>query len=158
MTSGMVSVDHHRELIDAKDTRIAELHEQVAKWTRLALDNERDVSVTLAMVQEFVTRAVERNEHDSIRDAVRAAFDDTGISGGEMCEIVERLDICSVDYVSRQYEVTLTIPVTITLSVEACDEDAAEEVAKDEAECNGLDNYYMDVDWYRADIYDVREV
>jgi hypothetical protein len=158
MTSGMVSVDHHRELIDTKDARIAELHEQVAKWTRLALDNERDVSVTLAMVQEFVAWHLERGEHESVRAAVQAALKDTGISGGEMCEIVERLGICGVDYVSREYEVTLTIPVTITLSVEACDEDAAEEAARDEAECNGLDNYYMDIDWYRVDIYEVREV
>jgi hypothetical protein len=158
MTSGMVSVDHHRELIDAKDARILEAAAELAKYRNMAMDNERDLSVTLAMLQSFVTRCNEIGNTDQIRDAVNWAFSDTGISGGTMCEIVERLDICSVDMISRQYEVTITVPVSITLRVEACDEDAAEEAAKDEAECHGLDNYYTEVDWYRADIYNVEEV
>jgi hypothetical protein len=46
----------------------------------------------------------------------------------------------------------------VTVSVEAYDDESAEYAAKEEIESNGLDNYYMDVDWYRMETYEVNEV
>lgn len=157
MAGGMVSIDHHRMLVDTKDARIADLQVEANKFHQMAHDSERDLSVTLNMVQYFVVRAIARGDYHEIREAVHAAMADTGISGGSMCEIVERLGICSVDMVSRDYNVTIRVPVEITVTVDACDEDAAEQVAKDQLEQEGLELYYMDVDYDCAEIENVEE-
>ena len=158
MSGTMVSADHHRELIDTKDARIAELQREVTLRQGMVIDSERDISVLLNVAQYFVVRAIERGDYDQIRDALRAAKDDTGLYAGEIADMVERLGLCSRDMVVQEYEVTLTVPVTVTVSVEAYDDESAEDAAKDEIESNGLDNYYMDVDWYRTEIYEVNEV
>ena len=158
MSSTMVSADHHRELIDTKDARIAELEREVSLRQGMVFDSERDISVLLNVAQYFVVRAIERGDYDQIRDALREAKDDTGLYAGEIADMVERLGLCSRDMVVQQYEVTVTVPVTVTVQVEAYDDESAEDAAKDEIESNGLDNYYMDVDWYRAEIYEVNEV
>lgn len=158
MSGTMVSADHHRELIDTKDARIKELQHEITKVSEAIISESRDCSVLLNVAQYFVVRAIERGDYDQIRDALRAAKDDTGLYAGEIAEMVERLGLCSRDMVVQQYEVTITVPVTVTVSVEAYDDESAEDAAKDEIESNGLDSYYMDVDWYNMDIYEVNEV
>lgn len=158
MSGTMVSADHHRELIDAKDARIAELQREVTLRQGMVIDSERDISVLLNVAQYFVVRAIERGDYDQIRDALRAAKDDTGLYACEIADMVERLGLCSRDMVVQQYEVTVTVPVTVTVQVEAYDDESAEDAAKDEIESNGLDNYYMDIDWYRMETYEVNEV
>jgi len=154
----MVSADHHREMIDAKDARIKELQHEITKVSEAIISESRDCSVLLNVAQYFVVRAIERGDYDQIRDALREAKDDTGLYAGEIADMVERLGLCSRDMVVQQYEVTVTVPVTVTVSVEAYDDESAEDAAKDEIESNGLDNYYMDIDWYRMETYEVNEV
>ena len=158
MSSTMVSADHHRELIDTKDARIKELQHEITKVSEAIMSESRDCSVLLNVAQYFVVRAIERGDYDQIRDALRAAKDDTGLYAGEIAEMVERLGLCSRDMVVQEYEVTVTVPVTVTVQVEAYDDESAEDAAKDEIESNGLDNYYMDIDWYRMETYEVNEV
>lgn len=158
MSGTMVSADHHRELIDAKDARIKELQHEITKVSEAIISESRDCSVLLNVAQYFVVRAIERGDYDQIRDALRAAKDDTGLYAGEIAEMVERLGLCSRDMVVQEYEVTVTVPVTVTVQVEAYDDESAEDAAKDEIESNGLDNYYMDIDWYNVEIYEVNEV
>ena len=158
MSGTMVSADHHRELIDTKDARIRELENKILDQNTIINRESEDCSVLLNVAQYFVVRAIERGDYDQIRDALREAKDDTGLYAGEIADMVERLGLCSRDMVVQQYEVTVTVPVTVTVQVEAYDDESAEEAAKDEIESNGLDNYYMDIDWYRMDIYEVNEV
>lgn len=158
MSGTMVSADHHRELIDAKDARIAELQREVTLRQGMVIDSERDISVLLNVAQYFVVRAIERGDYDQIRDALREAKDDTGLYASEIADMVERLGLCSRDMVMQQYEVTVTVPVTVTVQVEAYDDESAEDAAHEEIESNGLDNYYMDIDWYNMETYEVNEV
>jgi len=158
MSGTMVSADHHRELIDAKDARIRELENTIIGQSGLLSAESQDCSVLLNVAQYFVVRAIERGDYDQIRDALREAKDDTGLYACEIADMVERLGLCSRDMVVQQYEVTVTVPVTVTVQVEAYDDESAEDAAKDEIESNGLDNYYMDIDWYRMDIDEVNEV
>jgi hypothetical protein len=154
----MVSADHHRELIDAKDARIRELEGAFDALRLETMNESRDCSVLLNVAQYFVVRAIERGDYQQIRAALREAKDDTGLYAGEIADMVERLGLCSRDMVVQEYEVTVTVPVTVTVQVEAYDDESAEEAAKDEIEFNGLDNYYMDIDWYRMETYEVNEV
>jgi hypothetical protein len=62
------------------------------------------------------------------------------------------------DLLQREYEVSMIIPVSITVKVTASNEDNAQEIAIDEVESNGIDCYYMDYDLnYNVD-YEVNEV
>ena len=158
MSGTMVSADHHRELIDAKDARIRELEGAFDALRHETLNESQDCSVLLNVAQYFVVRAIERGDYHQIREALKAAKDDTGLYAGEIADMVERLGLCSRDMVVQEYDVTITVPVTVTVRVEAYDDESAEYAAKEEIESNGLDNYYMDVDWYRMDIYEVNEV
>lgn len=45
---------------------------------------------------------------------------------------------------NTEYYVSITVPVTICVSVEAPDEEAAEEIARDKVECDGIESYDME--------------
>lgn len=158
MSGTMVSADHHRELIDAKDARIRELENTILEQSGLLSAEAQDCSVLLNVAQYFVVRAIERGDYDQIREALREAKDDTGLYAGEIADMVERLGLCSRDMVVQEYDVTITVPVTVTVRVEAYDDESAEDAGKEELECNGIDNYYMDIDWYNMETYEVNEV
>jgi hypothetical protein len=158
MSGTMVSADHHRELIDAKDARIRELENAFDALRHETMNESQDCSVLLNVAQYFVVRAIERGDYDQIRDALREAKDDTGLYAGEIADMVERLGLCSRDMVVQEYDVTITVPVTVTVRVEAYDDESAEDAGKEELECNGIDNYYMDIDWYNMEAYEVNEV
>jgi hypothetical protein len=158
MSGTMVSADHHRELIDAKDARIRELENKILDQNAIINRESQDCSVLLNVAQYFVVRAIERGDYDQIRDALREAKDDTGLYAGEIADMVERLGLCSRDMVVQEYDVTITVPVTVTVRVEAYDDESAEDAGKEELECNGIDNYYMDIDWYNMEAYEVNEV
>ena len=158
MSGTMVSADHHRELIDAKDARIRELEGAFDALRHETLNESQDCSVLLNVAQYFVVRAIERSDYHQIREALKAAKDDTGLYAGEIADMVERLGLCSRDMVVQEYDVTITVPVTVTVRVEAYDDESAEYAGKEEIESNGLDNYYMDIDWYNMETYEVREI
>lgn len=158
MSGTMVSADHHRELIDAKDARIRELENAFDSLRNETMNESRDCSVLLNVAQYFVVRAIERGDYNQIREALREAKDDTGLYASEIADMVERLGLCSRDMVVQEYDVTITVPVTVTVRVEAYDDESAEGAGKEELECNGIDNYYMDIDWYRMETYEVNEV
>ncbi len=158
MSGTMVGLDQHRELIEAKDARIRELESAFDSLRHETMNESRDCSVLLNVAQYFVVRALERSDYDQIREALREAKDDTGLYAGEIADMVERLGLCSRDMMAQEYDVTITVPVTVTVRVEAYDDESAEEAGRTEVEARGLDSYYMDIDWYNAETYEVNEV
>ena len=158
MSGSMVGLDHHRELIDAKDARIRELESAFYAQEALLLNESRDCSVLLNVAQYFVVRAIERGDYGQIREALQEAKNDTGLYAGEMADMIERLGLCSRDMMVQKYDVTITVPVTVTVRVEAHDDESAEEAGRVEVESSGLDSYNMDVNWYNTEIDEVNEV
>lgn len=61
------------------------------------------------------------------------------------------------ELLTREYYVSVTVPVTVCLTVEAVDEDTAEEIARDELESNGIEYYHMDYNTYYDGDYSVEE-
>lgn len=61
------------------------------------------------------------------------------------------------ELLTREYYVTITIPVSICITVTATDEDTAEESARDEVENNGIEYYHMDYNAYYDAEYSVEE-
>jgi hypothetical protein len=157
MASDTISVERYDEVVAAKDARILEAANEVAKWRNSAYDKERVLNVALAMLKTFIIAAEESYQTDKIREAVKDALTDTALSGEDVAIIVEEYDICSPNYVSSDYSVTIVVPVEVTIGVSACDADSAEQAALEEAERNSLYNYHMDVNWDYAQVDNVEE-
>lgn len=138
------------------EERLNNAQAEIVKYQRMMQDEARDASIMLAMLHHFVTRCVERGETNSIKYALEFAHDDTGICWDSIAEAVERMGICDPTLCKQDFNVHITIPVTVSISVQAFDEADAEEQALSELECNGLDNYYMDYNSYDAS-YEVEE-
>jgi hypothetical protein len=137
---------------------LADAQADLVKHQRMIEQGARDMSIVYAMCEHFITRCVQRGDTDEIRQAVRWALDDTGIEPRVVRDFLDTSGLTDPAYTVCEYNVIITVPVTITLSVEASSDDEAEEFALNEAESNGLDSYYNEVDWYRAEIYDVESV
>ena len=136
---------------------IGTLRDEVAKYKRLADDAAIDMSIVYAMCEHFITHFTKEHSTYHIRDAVRWAYDDTGISLAYIKEFLARTGLTDPEYCTSEYNVHMTIPVMITIRVDALDEDDAQDVALGELDSNGIDTYNMDYNTYDID-YDVEEV
>lgn len=158
----VVVTDFTQERINALNNTIANLERnmidaraEIIKWNRLADDASRDCSIVLAMVQHFVTLAVERGDHTMIRDAVEYAHDDTRLEYDVIAEALDRMGVCDPDeYCKHEFRVQVTVPVSVTVDVVAFNETDAEEIAQNMIDMDGLDDYHMEYDvYYNADFY-----
>jgi len=61
------------------------------------------------------------------------------------------------ELLTREYYVTVTVPVTVCLTIEALDEDTAEDMARDDLESNGIEYYSMEYNTYYDGEYSVEE-
>ena len=93
-------------------------------------------------------------EQHHLDDAVAYVPEDTD----KILSVLQFHEAIPSNLLQREYEVSMTIPVTITVKVTASNEDQAEEIAADEVESNGIDCYYMDYDLTYGVDYEVNEV
>ena len=100
------------------------------------------------------TYDVFRLEQHQLDDAVAYVPEDTD----KVLSVLQFHEAIPSNLLQREYEVSMTIPVTITVKVTASNEDQAEEIAADEVECNGVDCYYMDYNLSYGVDYEVNEV
>ena len=150
---GDVVTDMQSEHVEVLEKRLADAQQEIIKYQRMVQDEARDHSIMLPMLQHFTTRLTERGEFEQIQDALQYAYDDTGIDWDDIAEAVDRMGICDPDLCKREYNVRVTIPVEITVSVQATSYENAESVASDEVEYNGLSDYYMEYDLWNAEYY-----
>jgi hypothetical protein len=134
------------------------MNDEVMKWRRLAEDAQRDLHIVTSFAWDFVVTAQAELDCDKIRSAAHYACESTGYNMATIAEVLERLDLCDPEHCKRDYEVTLTIPVEVTVTVEATDEESALEAAVEMVQYEGIDSYHMEYDAERNDDYYVREV
>ena len=154
-----MQVDHHNAMIAEKDAEITRLKASLSEARTTSNKNSEDASILLAITQHFYTMCIERNNHQPFVDAVQYAIDDTGISTPDMLDHITRLGftVDESDFV-RDWNVTIVVPVTICLTVEATNADDAESLAIEEVDCNGIDNYHMDYNLHwDCEVTDVEE-
>ena len=75
----------------------------------------------------------------------------------EIRDVLSYHEAVPEDMLTREYTVAVTIPVTVSLTVEAMDEDDAEEKAISELESNGIEYYHMDFDLCYDATYEIEE-
>lgn len=138
------------------EERLAAAQAEIVKYQRMLQDEARDMSIVYAMCQHFITRFTEEYNTNEVRDAVRFAYADTGVGMDTIAEFLDRTGLADSSYCMTDYTVHMTIPVMISIRVDAVDEDEAYENALSELDSNGIDNYCMDYNTYDID-YNVEE-
>jgi hypothetical protein len=144
---------------EALVSKINELEGKVRLLTSLADGNARECSLLFPMLEHFNTRAVERGDHNEIVEAAKYAIDNTGLDVDYVVDTLTRLGftIDENDF-NREYQVSMTIPVYLTMTVSALDEETAQEIAPDLVADEGLHNYHLDWDTMSVDIDYVEEI
>jgi len=142
-----MEVDHHNAMIAERDAEIARLKADLSETRILNAKNTEDATVLLAIVQHFYTDCVERGDSQMFVDAVKYAIDQTEVDVPYMLDHITRLGFTvDEEAFTREWRVTIVVPVTISVTVEATNEDNAEVLAVAEVENYGIDKYHMDYD------------
>ena len=140
-------VDHHRQQIEVRDEEIARLKADLGEAHITNAKNSEDVSILLPIVYTLLARCAERSDMSLFVDGVINSMDDTGIDLDTTISALQRMGVdVDPDWFRNEYEVTVMVPVSVTLTVEAADMDYAEEAAKDLLDNEGLDRFKMDYD------------
>lgn len=141
---------------------VKNLQERLADMTRryeIATQNEireaQTISILVPLAQVLMTRAIETNDSDLIRQALDAVLSDTGVSISLIDDTLANTGILgnAHEYLVREYTVSVTLPVTLTLMVEASSYDDAEDEAINQLDMNGLDGYYLEYNASDGDFY-----
>lgn len=130
-------------LLEASDERYLESERRVGyeiKQRELLNSRYHTDTGVLANILHYVMENCTLEKHH-----LDAAMDASSYTALEIRNVLSYHEAVPNDMLTREYSVTVTIPVTVNLTVEACDEDEAEEKATSELECNGLE--YFDVEY-----------
>lgn len=143
-------------LLEASDARFVEANNQltreVSKYCRLE-DKYRDDTNMLSSVLYYIVDNF-GIEKDNLNDAIRSASYDAS----RVRDTLVYHEAVPENLLTCEYEVTVTVPVSVTLTVTAANCDDAEEMARDEVDCNGIDNYSMDYDLHYCGEFIVEEM
>ena len=130
--------------INRLNIELSNARAEILKYERMHNDSYQDQQVMLHTLQHFTTMFVERRQEDIIKDALEYAYDCCSLDWDVIAEVVDRLAICDPALCEKEYTVSVTVPVTVSLSVRATSASEAEERAHDEIDMNGIDNYHME--------------
>jgi hypothetical protein len=91
------------------------------------------------------------------RHHLEFAITNSSYDEGKVIQTLQFHEAVPSELLTREYYVSVTVPVTVCLTVEAVDEDTAEDIARDELESNGIEYYHMDYNTYYDGDYSVEE-
>lgn len=150
-------------VVSMYDERVAEVenllehaNNKIAAWqTDYAQFNEKYIDDT-NMLSSVLYYIVDNCgiDKDNLKDAIaNASYDASRVR-----DTLVYHEAVPEGLLTQEYEVTITVPVSVTLTVTAASVDDAEEIARDEVDCNGIDNYSMDYDLHYCAEFEIEEV
>ena len=152
------------------DERVAELESLLEASDERYLESERRVGYEIKQRELLNSRY--NTDTSVLSDILRYVMENGGLEKHHLDAAMDAspytfLEIRNVlsyheavpeDMLTREYSVTVTLPITIHLTIEATDEDDAEERASTKLECDGLDYYDVEYDLcYNAE-YEIEEM
>jgi len=96
-------------------------------------------------------------QQDLCREDLDKAMSESSYETSKILSVLEFHDAVPDNMLKREYYVSITVPVTVCLTIEAFDEEAAEEMARDDVESNGIEYYDMEYNTYYDAEYSVTE-
>lgn len=85
------------------------------------------------------------------------AIEQSNYTSSKVRAVLEFHEAIPDGMLNTEYYVSITVPVTVCLTIEAVDRDTAEEMARDDVESNGIEYYQMEYNTYYDAEYDVTE-
>ena len=149
-------------IVSMYDERVAELEHllEVANKdiaTRESMKNfaqqryEDDTNILASVLHHiFLQQGLYRGDLD--KAVAESSYDVSRVLG-----VLEYHDAVPENMLKREYYVSVTVPVTVCLTIEAVDQDTAEEIARDLLEGNGIEYYDMEYNTYYDAEYSVEE-
>jgi hypothetical protein len=150
------------DVVIMKDERITELeqalekakadHAGVMRMYNNANARYLDDTNILASVLHhiFLQQGLYREDLDN-------AVAESSYETSKVLSVLEFHDAVPENMLQREYYVSVTVPVTVCLTIEAVNEEAAEEMARDSLESNGIEYYEMEYNTYYDAEYSVEE-
>lgn len=140
----MSEIDYHKDMIVALETEVNMLRKQIVDNS---LTEHSDASILLPIVYTLLARCAERSDMSLFVDGVINSMDDTGIDLNTTISALQRMGVdVDPEWFRNEYEVTVMVPVSVTLTVEAPDMDYAEEAAKDLLDNEGIERFMLEYD------------
>jgi len=96
-------------------------------------------------------------QQDLCREDLDSAVAESSYETSKILSVLEFHDAVPENMLKREYYVSVTVPVTVCITIEAVDEDTAEEMARDSLESNGIEYYDMEYNTYYDAEYSVTE-
>jgi hypothetical protein len=142
-------------LLEASDARYAEVKTQLDRQVSLLVLREEQYASHTDILSRMLnytydTFGLEKRHLD---DAISSMPEDMH----RVRDVLEYHDAVPSELLKREYHVSITVPVTVCLTVEATDEDSAEEQARDDVESNGIEYFAMEYNTYYDAEYSVME-
>lgn len=151
--NGTMTVTVEDKMTDMTSEHVDTLQRELDRWKR-AFDTITSEAKILAHILSEIVEAKEIEASD-----IEAIMNEMQHDRTSIVDILDAYNVFAEHYFRREYEVTITVPVQVTLSVEAQSVDEAEDAAMSSLDCNGLDCYNIDYDlWFNASVDDIREV
>ncbi len=91
------------------------------------------------------------------REDLDNAVAESSYETSKVLSVLEFHDAVPENMLQREYYVSVTVPVTVCLTIEAVNEEAAEEMARYSLESNGIEYYEMEYNTYYDAEYSVEE-
>lgn len=149
-------------IVSMYDERVAELEhllevankdiatrESMKNFAQQRYDDDTNI---LASVLHHIFLQQELDREDLDKAVAESSYDTSRV-----LSTLEFHDAVPENMLKREYYVSVTVPVTVCLTIEACDEDTAEEMARDSLENNGIEYYDMEYNTYYDAEYEVTE-
>ena len=113
----------------------------------------QDVNILAHVLSEVI----DREDIDS--EVILNIIDGMNNDCATVIGTLDGYNVVSEHYFRKEYQVTISVPVTLTMSVEALSVDEAEEAALSQLDWNPLSDYDLDYNtYYDAEIIECREV
>ena len=138
---------------DMQSEHIDTLKREIEIKERMILSLTSDVNIVGHILSELI------EQQDVGFTEVNNILDDMTHERGFIIDVLTKHNIISEHWFIRDYEVTISVPVSLTMTVEATSADAAEEDALARLDWGRITDYDLDYSvYYDAEIMEVREV
>ena len=149
-------------IVSMYDERVAELehliaaandeiirHENMKNFAQQRYDDDTNILASV-LHHIFLQQGLYREDLDK-------AVAESSYETSKVLSVLEYHDAVPEDMLRREYHVSITVPVTVCVTVEAANMDDAQEMASDYVDSQGLEYYDMQYDLHYNAEYEVEE-
>ena len=151
--NGTMTVTVEDNMTDMTSEHIDTLKREIESKDRQISNLGTEVNILAHILSEIIEVAsVDPSQINEIMSDMTA-------DRATIIEILDGYNVVAEHWFRRDYEVTISIPVSLTMTVEAHSSDEAEESALNTLDWNRIEDYSLEYSvYYDAEIMEVREV